>query len=262
MFSYLFITILGLIVGSFLSMLTYRLPRNLSLKGRSYCAKCKQTIPWFLNIPIFSYLFLGAKCANCKARISLRYPLIELFTALAFVSTLFLWSQRSLGVIELQNTLGDFALPFYLLLTTFYVAIFITDLERKIIPDQLLVLMGGMVVIFVLLLPPPQIYSRLLSGAVSFCFFLLIYLLSRGRGMGFGDVKMVPIIAVFLGLEASLIWLFISFLLGGVLGLLLLLFGLARFGKPIPFGPYLLFCAYITFFFGESIMKWYLGIGI
>lgn len=260
MFSYFFIAILGLITGSFLSMLTYRFPRGLGIGGRSCCPKCNKTIPWFCNIPLFAYLALSGKCINCKNNISLRYPLIEGATAIIFILTLYVWqNSQSIMVMELTRVLGVFSFPFYLLLTTIYISLIITDLEHTLLPDQILRFMGLLIGIYIFLLPSPLFFSSLLSAFAVFAFFLGVYLITKKRGMGFGDVKMVPVIASLLGLENSLIWLMLSFVLGGTTGLLLIIAGRARFGKPIPFGPFLLLGAYIAFFFAEDVMKWYVG---
>ncbi|MBI2590666.1 MAG: prepilin peptidase, partial [Candidatus Blackburnbacteria bacterium] len=111
---------------------------------------------------------------------------------------------------------------------------------------------------FLLSLPSPLLFDHLLWGTVSAGFFLFLFLVTRGRGMGFGDVKLSFVLGSLLGYPASLVWLFLAFLTGGAIGIILILAGKARFGQHIPFGPFLLFAAAVAFGFGEVLFKWYL----
>src|SRR3989344_2966290 len=130
---FLTIFVFGLAIGSFLSAYTWRWPRGISIaKGRSICDNCKKQIAWYDNIPFFSYLILGGRCRNCRKKISLRYPLIEVSTAILFVVT-----------VCLLGGLGRLGFPltaYYLLLTAILIAIFIIDLENQLIPDGLVFL--------------------------------------------------------------------------------------------------------------------------
>lgn len=254
---YLFLTLLGLVVGSFISMLSYRLPRGLSLRGRSFCDSCKKPIRWFENIPVFYYLLSGGRCGACRKGIHWRYPVIEVTTALAFVSTGYLWLQP-----EAENlNFGFFALPFFILLTACYISLIVTDLEFKILPDEILLFLSFLLLLYLLLLPPPLLFQHVLVGFVSFIFFLFLYLVTRGRGMGFGDVKLVFLLGGFLGWPNTLVAFFLAFVSGALVGIMLLLIGRAKLGKPIPFGPYLLVGSWVAMFFGEAIFKWYLTLG-
>lgn len=257
---YFFIAFIGLIIGSFLTMLSYRLPRGLSLLGRSLCASCNKTIVWYQNIPIIYYLISGGKCGLCKSKISLRYPIIEISTSLVFLATALLWSQPgSLAVSQWSSLLGIVSLPFYLLLTTFYLLLIITDFEHQILPDIILVFMGLLTIVVLLFYPSPTLFTSLFFGYLVFLFFLLIYLVTRGRGMGFGDVKMSFVMGSLLGYPYILVWLFGAFFTGAIVGLVLMIFGKAKIGKPIPFGPFLLASAWFTFFYGDKIWRWYTG---
>lgn len=133
---YVFLLVLGLVVGSFIGMLSYRLPRGVSILGRSFCDSCLKSFPWYQNIPVLYYLTKGGKCGMCKKHISLRYPLIEGLTALTFVATGFLWlTARGDFSSMLKDTLGPASLAFLLLLTTCYLSLVIIDLEHTILPD-------------------------------------------------------------------------------------------------------------------------------
>lgn len=240
-------------------MLTWRLPRGLSLGGRSVCDKCHKKINWYQNIPLFSYLFLGGKCANCGKHISLRYPLIEATTAAAFVLVGYLWlhSDSSLLAQLRVNTPVFSSLVILLLLLTTHYSLLIVDLEHKLLPDVLTTLEGVVVLLILLTFPSPQLFQHLFWGLVSFLFFLSIFLITRGRGMGFGDIKLVLVIGAWLGFPYTLVWLLLSFTSGALVGIFLLLARKARWGHEIAFGPFLLAASFVTFFFGDIILRWY-----
>mgnify|MGYP001559352306 CR=1 FL=1 len=187
MLTLFFILILGLISGSFISMLTYRLPRKLSFSGRSFCDNCKQKIPWYNNIPVFFYLFSGGKSLCCQKKISLRYPIIEITTALFFVFTYILFEDKnllfylSMPFLIWRQVFGDLAYPFLLIITIFLLALSIIDLEFGILPDVLLKFLSFPVFIFLLLSPSPGFFNGIFFGFISFCFFLVIYLITQKR---------------------------------------------------------------------------------
>lgn len=259
----IFLLILGLVIGSFLGMLTFRLPRGLPLSGRSFCSRCKKKIRWFENIPVLSFFILREKCGKCGKGISWRYPLIELSTAGLFVLAGIFWQNLTPAngiAYRFSESLG---VPFFyllLLLLTFFIALFIIDLEFKILPDSLILTLGLVTLIFILPLPSPLLFHHLLTGAISSTLFLLLFLITRGRGMGFGDVKLAFVIGSLLGYPEAPVWLFLAFLTGGALGMILIFAGKARFGQHIPFGPFLLFGAAVAFGFGEALYQWYLSL--
>jgi prepilin signal peptidase PulO-like enzyme (type II secretory pathway) len=133
---FIIITLLGLVVGSFLSAVTYRLPRGINIiKGRSFCDNCKRKISWRDNVPVFSFYFLGGKCRNCKSQISIRYPLIEFFTMLVFLFVAISFNSCTLqggslqgeAICQWQASLGFWALPYLLLVAAGFVVVFVTD---------------------------------------------------------------------------------------------------------------------------------------
>lgn len=246
------IFILGLVVGSFLSAFTYRWPKGISIaRGRSLCPHCKKTISWYDNIPLLSFLILRGKCRNCGKKISLRYPLIELSTASLFVLV---------NVVHpftlLANEVGQALLtPYYLLLTSALIAIFITDFESMLIPDNLVYLLLGIILFLLLFSSNDNFYKILLTGFVVSFVFLLLHLITRGRGMGLGDVKLVLPLGIILGWPNVIIWLFLSFVIGAVVGIVLISFKKASFGKQIAFGPFLILAFFITLFWGKLLVK-------
>lgn len=258
---YIFVALLGLVFGSFISMLTYRLPRLVPLKGRSFCDRCKKKIDWYENLPLISFFLLQGKCQKCTKPISIRYPLIETGTALFFVVTSYAWIHLREGyaiAYQIKQLLGLPSLFLFLLMAAFMVALFITDLEFKILPDILVFFLLLITCYLLLILPSPLFFTHLLTGSLVSSFFLFIYLITQGRGMGFGDVKLGFVLGTLLGYPESVVFLFLAFLTGGIVGIILLLMRKARFGAHVPFGPFLLIGAIVSFFFGKSIYVWYM----
>lgn len=219
----LFMVLLALIVGSFISALTYRLPRKEGfVKGRSYCDSCKQGLHWYHNIPVFSFLLLGGKSACCGQKISIRYPLIELASAFGAV---IIYSLFPFPLFAIGYTLFAICL-----------AIFVIDLEQQIIPDEfsLLVFLLGLFAIRY------SLFASLFAGFFCALILLIIHLITKGRGMGLGDVKLAIALGIWLGWLSSLKWLMISFILGGLVSAILLLLKKANLKTKIAFGPFLI----------------------
>ena len=232
----------GLIAGSYIGALTYRLPRRMSIaKGRSICDFCKKKISWYDNIPVISYIILGGKCRLCKKSILLRYPAVEIATALLFILTGF--------------TVKFSFLPFYLIIISGLVAIFVIDLEESIIPDSIVFFLYGLTLLFLIFMRPESIYINMLTGFFAGLFFLLIHLITLRRGMGLGDVKFALLGGTLLGFPNTLVFLFLSFLTGASVGIILILIKRAKFGKPIPFGPYLVFGVTVVLLFGDYLLE-------
>ena len=243
----IFLLTLGLVFGSFISALTWRVPRGMSfVKGRSICPHCKSQIAWYDNIPLFSYLGLGGKCRNCKTGISLRYPIIELSAACGFL------------VIGL-TVLPDYIKTIYLLiLFLLFLSIFIIDLENQIIPDPL-VFIGVFVALFYsLFFIPNSLFSIIFSGFFAASLLMLLHLITKGKGMGLGDVKFAVLGGILIDLKLLPIWFLLAFLTGAIAGSILILLGRAKMKSKIAFGPFLIiglglavvFCNKITHFFG------------
>ena len=237
----LFNFFLGAIVGSFLNVVIYRLPNDQSIIfPASHCPKCGHKLAWYDMIPIFSYIFLKGKCRYCKAKISIRYPIIEALTGFAFVGIglRFGWS---LQFFE------------YIIFASLLIAVSFTDLFYGIVPD-IIVIPGAIVgLVFSLLRGKTVFFSSLFGLLLLFVFFVLIILLTKG-GMGEGDATFGAMIGSFIGLKFSIATLVISFILGSIIGILLLIF-LHKKGKDsMPFGPYLAISAYIMILYGYQII--------
>lgn len=236
------VLILGLILGSFATSLTWRIPKGISIAdGRSKCPRCGHLIHFYDNIPVISYLILRGKCRNCKNKIPVRYPLIELTMGLLFLGAFLLSTNCMNGgyyFCSMNAYLGQLALPFLLFNVFLIFAIFIVDMEHQIIPDEL-VFIGWIATIAVFFMFDDGFYFRLLSGALAACFLLFLNLITRGRGMGLGDVKFALYGGMFFKPIDAVVWIFLSFIIGSVVGVGMIATKQTNFGRRIAFGPFL-----------------------
>lgn len=257
----LLFTLFGLLVGSFLGALSYRLPRNISIaKGRSLCPNCHSVISWHDNIPAFSYWALGRRCRNCKKEISPRYFLIECSTAFLFGLVALTYPGFIVPNLTWLSALTAFGLPFVIFLLSLFILIFIIDIEHQIIPD-IIIFWGIAITLAALFLTGSNpLFENLFFGTVGSLFLLSVFLLTKGRGMGLGDVKLSLLLGIILG-EKVLICFFTAFLTGAVVGIILMMTGKAGPKTKIAFGPFLVFGFLIAFLFGNvlwSQLFWYL----
>lgn len=238
-------TLLGAMAGSFANVAIYRLPRRESLfTPRSRCPHCGHLIRARDNIPVLSFLFLRGRCRDCGSPISWRYPLVEVMTALLFLAT---WRWFGLSPAALR------ALLFALLMV---IVIFI-DLDHRIIPNVLTYPALALGLLLAWGDGPRGFLIALLAALGSGLAFLVIAVLSRG-GMGGGDIKLAAVMGAFLGWPTIVAAMFISFTLGGVVGLALLAARLRSRKDPVPFGPFLAAGGIAALFWGEPLIRWYL----
>lgn len=253
----LILFVLGICLGSFVSAVSWRVPRRISfVKGRSICPNCKHVITWYDNIPLLSYLILKGKCRYCGKKISLRYPAIELASAIGFIIIFLLTFKgpyvqgQTLYVVYSIFTLIRNLTVFVILLT-----IFIIDLENQIIPDSLTFFGIACVLLYSIVFNPQSIILLIFSGLAASVFLLFIYLITKGKGMGLGDVKFAVLGGMIVGLKLLPIWLLLSFLTGAISGCILILIGRAKMKTKIAFGPFLVIGVALSVLFGEKIIS-------
>jgi leader peptidase (prepilin peptidase)/N-methyltransferase len=241
--------VFGLAVGSFLNVVIYRVPRDESLvQPGSHCPDCGHAVRNRHNIPVFGWLMLRGRCADCATPISARYPLVEAGTAALFVAVAarFGWS---------------WALPGYLYLAAVAIALAMIDLDVMRLPDK--IVLPSYAVAAALLVPAALVAGEpaaLLRGAVAAVLLYALYRLLALWGMGGGDVKLAPLLGFYLGWlgwGAVAFGAFAGFLLGGVVGMVLLLTRSAGRKSRIPFGPYMLAGAFLAVFAAAPITDWY-----
>ncbi len=244
--------ILGLCVGSFLNVVIYRLPNEMSLsKPGSHCVKCNYSLKWYDNIPVLSYLLLGGKCRKCKAGISPRYMVVELINAAFWLLAVALFWEKS---------------PVYAcavaVVCSSLICIFFIDLAHMLIYNRftLLVALGGVVA----MLTGDARYDHLIGAIVGGVSFLGLYYgalaVLKQEGLGFGDVKYAAAAGLLLGWQKFLFAILVASVVGAVVMVLSNRITDADKRKEYPFGPYLVAGTLVALFAGDAIIAWYLGI--
>ena len=239
----------GLLLGSFLNVCIFRLPRGVSVVWpASACGGCKRELRWFENIPIVSWVVLGARCARCKAPISIQYPLVEAVTAVLFV------------VVAAVTPVSPL-LAARLIFVCALIVLFTIDLEHQILPN-VITLPGISVGLAFALLGPPgwraALLGVVLGGGVLYATAAGYYLLRKEEGLGMGDVKMLAMIGAFLGWQAVIFSLTISAVIGAIVGITLIAFRKQEWSSRLPYGPYIALAAMIWIFAHQQILPWWL----
>lgn len=246
------LALFGLVIGSFLNVCIYRLPIDKSVvKPRSFCPSCGHTIKAFDNIPVVSFVLLRGKCRHCGARISWRYPVVEVSTALLFLAA---YQKYGLGVRWL----------FFAFFLASMLVLILTDLDHQILPNEVTypgIVIGWLSSWFNPDLTPLGSFVAALIGS-GFLLILAVgyFRLKKVEGMGIGDVKMIAVIGAFLGLEK----MFLTLVLGSVLGLLIggtiILVQRKGLRHPIPFGTFLGAAAMVAWYYGDGVYLAWKGI--
>ena len=255
---YLVLFMIGAAVGSFLSVVIYRLRTGESaLKGRSRCDHCKKQIAWFDNIPLLSYLLLGGKCRYCKKKIAIENLILELLVGLQFIWVYWLLKVNFSFFGHMEGFYSLALLIYWLILFSGSLSIAIYDIKYMLIPDEVLI---PLVVVAFLRLFFSHQWQVLLVAILSTAFIYSIYAITRGKGMGFGVVKLGFLIGLVLGWPLIIVAYFIAFLTGAGVGVILMLIGNKKLKSKIAFGPFLLLGMLIAKLWGISILNWYLGL--
>lgn len=245
---FVIIFITGLLIGSFLNVCIYRIPREESISyPPSHCTNCGTRIMWYDLIPVVSYIILGGKCRACKDRISIKYHMVELFTGVIFLC--------------LYLSFG-FSIEFfkYIVFVSLLIVIGIIDLNTTdvylkttitgIIFGIIFVVIGNYLGSGIM----EYVYGALLGGGI----ISLIILVTNG--MGWGDAEICLMSGIFLGLKLTVVMLFFSFIIGGISGVILILLKKKSRRDYIPFGPFISIAAILTVFIGERAINWYLSL--
>jgi leader peptidase (prepilin peptidase)/N-methyltransferase len=276
-FFYVFIILLSLTIGSFLNVVIYRLPKMLEQgwyaecreflseelvnipekksspislsKPDSTCPHCGHNIRFYENVPIISWLFLRGKCSDCKAAISIRYPLVELSTAL-----LSLLIAHHYGV-SMQTFWG-------LLLTWSLISLTLIDFDHMILPDQIvmpILWLGILININGTFVPLEQSIIGAVAGYMSlFSVFWIFKLITGKEGMGYGDFKLFALFGAWFGWQLLPLMILMASAVGAIVGISLIIFKQYNRQQAIPFGPYLAIAGWICLLWGDPIWQWYL----
>jgi leader peptidase (prepilin peptidase)/N-methyltransferase len=269
-FILVFAGLLGLVIGSFLNVVVYRVPAGIPLTRESRCPGCAAPIRPWQNIPVFSWLALRGRCARCGETISTRYPLVYLATAVAFggIGGWMLGASDSSGFARATTWLPTtLALLAFLYLAAISIALTLIDLDTHRLPNG--IVLPSYVVALVLLGAASLIASdaaALIRAGVGMAVLYLFYgalRLIRPGGMGGGDVKLAGVLGIYLGWlgwASLVVGAFAAFLLGGLFGVALLLSRRASRRTAIPFGPWMLAGAWVGILAGPALGAWYLGL--
>lgn len=242
---YIIFFVCGVAMGSFLGVVAYRLPRKLSIiKPPSHCPVCNKKIPFYDNIPIFSYIILGGRCRYCRSRIPVNVLLIEVVTGLLFVANYAFFG------LTVSTAAG-------IIFCSVLVVISFIDIEFRIIPNVIVVPFTLIGLAFSIFLNLPEWWTPLAFSAGAFLFMLIIHLIYP-PGMGMGDVKLSLMIGAFLG-RSVIPALFLGFLAGAIYGILLIIIKKRKLKQAVPFGPFISIGSIISLFWGNNILKWYLS---
>jgi prepilin signal peptidase PulO-like enzyme (type II secretory pathway) len=247
MINFLFIAILGLVIGSFLNCLVWRINTKKGIwLGRSVCPRCSHALDWKDLVPLVSWFCLGGKCRYCRQKISWQYPAVEMLTVVVFVLMYF---KFGFTLTLLAN----------LITASFLIVIFIYDIKYYLILDRVS-LPAIIFAIFSVLVFNYGFMNHLAAAVIGSGFFALQYFLSGGRWVGGGDIRLGFLMGVVLGLPQVVAAIFIAYFLGAIVGVGLLLTKKKKMGSEVPFGAFLVPATLIVILYGNQIMNWYWSI--
>lgn len=252
---------LGASIGSFLSVVIPRLKYREKgiVTGRSKCQHCKNTLSAKELIPLVSYIFLQGKCRYCKAKIGLWYPMIELFTAASFLLVFSKWNPLESNP-EMSPLILWLTFLLFLIYATILIGTFFYDLKYMEVPDALLV-PGIILALTATILPTtPVLIDALIGSLIPLGFFGLQIIISKGKWMGLGDLRIGVFMGLILGWESVIVALILSYLIGAIVSSYILLSQKGTLKTRIPFAPFLVIGTFISIFLGKNLIDWYLKI--
>ncbi len=255
--------LLGACIGSFLNVLIYRTEKGEDwVKGRSHCENCDMRISWYDNIPLFSYLLLRGQCRGCKTPISKAHPIVE-----SLIGVLFVWWWL-LGSLFFRLSVEPFIMIqplFWLIIGILLIYILVEDVVSlsihlwSLIALSLLAVSYRFALVIFGLMKVSDLSDTYIAALLITAFFYVLSLLhwKNQQAMGMGDVLLAFPIVILLGWPRSISWVFLSFVIGAVIGIGLLAIGKARFHRPIAFGPFMILATGLALIWGEQLWTWY-----
>lgn len=248
----LIVFFVGLICGSFINSVIYRMKELSSIfYERSHCLHCKEEIKWYDLVPLFSFVVLEGKCRKCRGKISWQYPIVEIVTAIILV---LIYANFGLSVYAIG----------VMIVSLFMMVIFVYDLYHEIIPD---IMIYPAILVWILFWLGAVIFGYnlghsfvdfLYGALVSGGFIALLVLVTKGKGMGMGDIKLSFLLGFVLGLQGAIVGLAAAFVLGAIVGTILVITKIKKMKSSIPFGPFLIAGFYFALFYADKFVSWYL----
>ena len=246
--------LLGIIVGSFLNVLIFRIPLKEDIAvERSHCMHCGHVLSWYELIPLFSWIIQGGKCRACKARISIQYPIVEALNAILWMAVVWVWG------LQWETVL-------FCVCSSILIVLAVIDERTQEIPIGLNIAIAVLGVIRVVLTLTHTVYSSdswytyIIGAFVVSGLFLIIVLVTKGKGMGGGDVKLMAAAGLLLGWKHIILAMMIGCILGSVIHIIRMNIGKKKNKSHVlAFGPYLAMGIYLTILFGNPIINWYIG---
>lgn len=259
-FAYIIVFLFGNIIGSFLNVVIYRFNSGKTLGGRSICMSCAKKLSWYELIPVFSFLIQKGKCKGCASKISHQYPMVEIVTGIVFA----LLAYHFVPILVLSNTTFLLLLIFYVFIFSILIVISVYDIRHKIIPDKLSYTLAflSFVSLFVNTTGIGNLFTMpnlldISAGPLFAIMFAMVWVFSKGKLMGLGDAKLALGLGWMLGISGGFAFVTLSFWIGAIFGILMLLFSRKKVGMKteIPFAPFMILGALIVFLCNLDFMS-------
>lgn len=259
-----FLFVLGTIIGSFLSVVILRSMRGESwVRGSSRCDECGKKIKWYDNIPLLSFLLLSGRCRYCQKPIHPVHFLVELLTGALFVW----WFLGFMLFFQLTQQPFVVLQPlFWLMVAVILLIIFFIDLLYLLIPDWAVILLTlatatyRLTLVIAGIMQPEDFGRTLLATVAATGFLALLWAITKGKGLGFGDVKLMIPLGLLLGWPNTMVAIFLAFIIGAVVGLGLVIFRRQSLKQVVPFGPFLIVGTFLSLLWGNQLFDWYLNL--
>lgn len=248
---YIFIFIFGICLGSFLNALEWRMRHKISLlDARSKCPRCKAQLKWYDNIPLVSFLVLGGKCRACREKISWQYPLVEIIMGIFFV----------LPFLSVSFPNWEIWLWIFFQWLTYFclVFIFVYDLKYQEVLDSMTLIPAILIFLVNYIIFGISWQSMLLGAGIGAGFFLLQFIVSKGKWIGGGDIRIGLLMGVVLGWKLLLVALWIAYVIGAVVSIGLVIAKKKQMSSKMAFGTFLSVATFVVLVYGEGILAWYI----
>lgn len=246
--------VFGAIIGSFLNVVILRLNTGQSIvSGKSKCFNCAKKLKWHELVPIFSFLVLRGRCSSCRSKISWQYPIVEAIAGVLFLGVF--------NLISIQTGFDFLNIIYFWIIFSILIVIAVYDFYHQIIPELFVWIFNGLAFFGLFFLAGENGLffngNNLIAGIILFSFFALLWLVSRGRWMGFGDAKLALGIGWFLGMTKGITAITLAFWIGAIVGVALIFLSKNKYGikSAIAFGPFMILGTAISFFVGERIIS-------